>query len=357
MTEHQKQPAGSSPEWTARLRLHPTAFIAPGAVVVGDVTLGRDTSVWFNTVVRGDVARVEVGEGTNLQDGSVVHVDEGQPALVGSRVTVGHRAVIHGCVIEDDCLVGMGAIVLTGARVGTGSLLAAGALVLEGQVIPPRSVARGMPAKVVGEATETHRALIRGGSEHYVALARSYVERGFSGPHPPSEGATGLTARLRGPMSFLEWGQLLAVLAESPDWVADRLERNDEPLWRLRPAAGRWSALEVLCHLRDAEVEVWVPRLERMLTEYMPEIPDADMRGWEVARRYNERSPAGVLEEWAAARRRLLARLAPLARVDWTRVGIHAAHGPYPLAEMVRYWGDHDLAHRRQMAEALGDFA
>jgi len=81
------------------------------------------------------------------------------------------------------------------------------------------------------------------------------------------------------------------------------------------------------------------------------------MTGWEVARRYNEQSPAGVLEEWAAARRRLLARLAPLARADWTRVGIHAAHGPYPLAEMVRYWGDHDLAHRRQMAEALGEFA
>jgi carbonic anhydrase/acetyltransferase-like protein (isoleucine patch superfamily) len=356
MSEGQVQPRLGA-EWSARLRFHPTAFVAPGAVVVGEVQLGRQASVWFNTVVRGDVAPVEVGEETNLQDGAIVHVDAGQPALIGARVTVGHGAVIHGCVIEAECLIGIGAIVLTGARVGTGSLVAAGALVREGQVVPPGSVVLGVPAKVAGPATDEHRALIRGGYEHYVALARSYIARGFSGPHPEPAREVGVTARMRGPMSFLEWGQLLAVLAESPDWVADRLERNEELLWQRRPGPGRWSALEVLCHLRDAEVEVWVPRLERMLTETTPEIPDADMTGWETARRYNEQAPAQVLEEWAAARRRLLARLAPMARADWTRVGIHAAHGPYPLAEMARYWGDHDLAHRRQLAEALGEFA
>ncbi len=357
MSEDRGEARRAPGEWQARLRLDPTAFVAPGAVVVGDVALGRQASVWFHTVVRGDIAPVEVGEQTNLQDGTVVHVDEGQPARIGARVTVGHRAVIHGCVIEDECLIGMGAIVLTGARVGTGSLVAAGALVREGQAVPAHSVVLGMPAKVVGPATEAHRALIRRGFEHYVELARSYAERGFAGPYPAATSDTGLGVRLRGPMSFLEWGQLLAVLAESPDWAADRLERNADPLWRRRPAPGRWSALEVLCHLRDTEVEVWAPRLERLLTEAAPDIPEAGMAGWETSRRYDQQSPAPVLEEWAEARRGLLARLAPLTRADWTRMGFHAAHGPYPLAEMVRYWADHDLAHRRQMAGALGEFA
>ena len=158
-------------------------------------------------------------------------------------------------------------------------------------------------------------------------------------------------------MSFLEWGQMLAVLAESPDWVADRLERSEEARWRLRPAPGSWSALEVLCHLRDADGEILVPRLERMLAEPSPEVPDIDMTGWEESRRYNEQSPAQVLEDWAAVRRTLLARLAPLSREDWRRVGMHSARGPYPLAEMVRYWADHDLSHRRQMAAALGELA
>jgi len=343
-------------EWSPRLRLHPTALIAPGAVVVGEVTMGRDSSLWFQAVLRGDIAPIEVGEGTNVQDGAVVHVDEGFPARIGARVTVGHRAVVHGCVVEDDCMVGMGAIVLTGARVGAGSLVAAGALVREGEIVPPGSVVRGVPAKVAGPVSDEHRASIRRGGEHYVALARTYLARGFSGPHPPGSYATG-TSRARGPMSFLEWGALLAVLGESPDWVADRLERNDEALWRRRPAPERWSALEVLCHLRDTERDVWAPRLDRMLRERMPEIPNANMAGWETSRRYNEQAPARALEEWVEARRTLLARLAPLSRADWVRTGIHATHGPYPLAEMVRTIGDHDLSHRRQIAEALGEFA
>jgi hypothetical protein len=94
-----------------------------------------------------------------------------------------------------------------------------------------------------------------------------------------------------------------------------------------------------------------------MLAERNPEIPDVDMTGWEAARAYHEQSPAAVFGDWAEARRALLARLAPLGRADWTRVGIHAVRGPYPLAEMVRTWGDHDLSHRRQIAEALGEFA
>ena len=344
-------------EWVERLRLHPTAFIAPGAVVVGDVTLGARSSVWFNAVLRGDVDRIEVGEDSNLQDNSVVHVDEGSPALIGARVTIGHGAVIHGCSIEDDCLVGMGAVVLTGARIGTGSLVGAGALVREAQVIAPGSIALGMPAKVAGQVTEAHRAGMRRGFEHYVALGRSYLERGFASPHPLAGSDLGHTARQRGPMSFLEWGQLLTVLTESCDWVADRIERDAESLWRERPAPGRWSALESLCHLRDADRDVFLPRLGRMLAGRNPEIPDVDMDDWESTRAYNEQSPAAVLGEWAEARRALLAGLAPLGRADWARIGIHAVRGPYPLAEMVRYWGDHDLSHRRQIAEALGEFA
>jgi carbonic anhydrase/acetyltransferase-like protein (isoleucine patch superfamily) len=343
--------------WAARLRLHPTAFIAPGAVVVGDVTLGARSSVWFNAVLRGDVDRIEVGEDSNIQDGSVVHVDEANPALIGARVTIGHGAVIHGCLIEDDCLIGMGAVVLSGARIGAGSLIGAGALVREKQTIAPGSIALGMPAKVAGQVSDVHRAGMRRGYEHYVALGRTYLERGFSNPFPPVGSESGLTARQRGPMSFLEWGQLLSVLTESPDWVADRIERDAEALWRKRPAPGRWSALESLCHLRDADRDVFLPRLGRMLAERNPELPDVDMAGWETARTYNEQSPAGVLEEWAVARRALLAGLAPLGRADWARVGIHAVRGPYALAEMVRYWADHDLSHRRQMAEALGEFA
>ena len=344
-------------DWSARLRLHPTVFIAPGAVVVGDVTLGARSSVWFNAVLRGDVDRIDVGEDSNIQDGSVVHMDEGSPALIGARVTIGHGAIIHGCVIEDDCLVGMGAVVLTGARIGAGSLIGAGALVREKQSVAPGSIALGVPATLAGQVSEAHRAGMRRGYEHYVALGRSYLGRGFSGPHPFAGSDLGQTARQRGPMSFLEWGQLLTVLAESCDWVADRIERDAEALWRQRPAPDRWSALESLGHLRDADCDVFLPRLGRLLAGPSPEIPDVDMTGWESARAYNERSPAAVLEEWAEARRALLAQLAPLTRADWARVGIHAVRGPYALAEMVRAWADHDLSHRRQIAEALGEFA
>jgi carbonic anhydrase/acetyltransferase-like protein (isoleucine patch superfamily) len=169
--------------WVARLRIDPSVFLASGAVVVGDVVIGADASIWFNTVVRGDTAPVEIGSGTNLQDLTLVHVDEGQPAVIGARVTVGHRAILHGCRIEDDVLIGMGAIVLSGARVGAGSLVAAGALVREGQTVPPGSLAVGAPARVVGPVSDAHRLAIERGALHYVALSRSYLERGYGQPH------------------------------------------------------------------------------------------------------------------------------------------------------------------------------
>lgn len=129
-------------------------FIADGARVIGAVTMKEFSSMWFNTVARGDVNRIEIGRYSNIQDNSVVHVADNNPAIIGDFVTVGHNAVLHGCVVEDHCLIGMGAIVLTGAVVGKGSIVAAGALVRENQIIPPHSLVVGMPAKVIKSVLE-----------------------------------------------------------------------------------------------------------------------------------------------------------------------------------------------------------
>lgn len=126
-----------------------TAFIAPGAIVVGRVEIGEYASIWYNTVVRGDVDEVKIGAYTNIQDGAVLHEDGGFPLYVGERVTVGHRAILHGCIVEEGCLIGMGAMVLNGAWIGAGSVIGAGSLVTRGQVIPPGVLALGSPAKVV----------------------------------------------------------------------------------------------------------------------------------------------------------------------------------------------------------------
>jgi len=120
------------PAREAITNIHPTAFVAPGAIVLGDVTLGPRASVWYGAVLRGDMDRIVVGEASNIQDGTVVHVDAEWPALIGARVGIGHRAVIHGCAIEDECLIGMGSVLLNGVRVGTGSVVAAGAVLPEG---------------------------------------------------------------------------------------------------------------------------------------------------------------------------------------------------------------------------------
>ncbi len=349
--------SGAPGDWIARLRLDPTAFVAPGAVVVGDVTLGARASVWFNAVVRGDSAPVTIGEDSNLQDLCVVHEDEGLPALIGSRVTIGHRAVVHGCVIEDECLIGMGSILLSGARIGTGSLIGAGALVRENQVVPPGSLVLGMPGKVAGGVTPAQREGMRGSAAHYAALARSYLERGFARPHPWPGSDASVTSRDGRTLDFLEWTRLLAVLSEGPHWVARRLDRHPDARWALAPAPGRWSALEVLCHLRDTDRDVFVPRLERMLTEEQPAIADVDTQGWDAQRAYRSESPRAAHRAWGAARGALLTRLMPLAPEDWRRMGFHSIRGPFPLGEMVREWVEHDLSHRRQMAVALGESA
>jgi carbonic anhydrase/acetyltransferase-like protein (isoleucine patch superfamily) len=162
--------------------IHPSAFVAPGAVVLGDVAIGRDASVWYHCVVRGDMAPITIGAATNLQDLTMVHVDEGVPCTVGDRVGVGHRAILHGCVVADDCLIGMGAILLNGVRVGTGSVVGAGAVLPEGMEVPPGSLVLGVPARVVRPVDDVLRARIRLTSEHYVAQARRHRDGAFERP-------------------------------------------------------------------------------------------------------------------------------------------------------------------------------
>jgi carbonic anhydrase/acetyltransferase-like protein (isoleucine patch superfamily) len=154
--------------------IHPSAFIAPGADVIGRVRLARDSSVWFGCVLRGDVNRIEVGEATNIQDGSILHVDDGHPCLIAGHVHVGHHANLHGCVVERGAMVGIGAIVLSGARVGAGAIVGAGSVVLEGTVIPPRMLAVGAPARVVRRVTATDLAYIRRWVAAYIRLATTY---------------------------------------------------------------------------------------------------------------------------------------------------------------------------------------
>lgn len=155
----------------APIAIHPTAFIAPGAVVLGDVTLGPRASVWYGCVLRGDMAPIVVGEASNVQDGTIVHVDAGRPARIGARVGIGHRAVIHGCEIEDECLIGMGSILLNEVHIGSGSVVAAGAVVPEGTVVPAGSLVMGVPARVVRPVDAALRQRIRDTWEHYVAEA------------------------------------------------------------------------------------------------------------------------------------------------------------------------------------------
>ena len=164
--------SGRTPE------VHETAWVAQNATLVGKVRVHAEASVWFGAVLRGDIDEIEVGPGSNLQDNVVVHTEEGFPAVVGSHVSVGHGAVVHGCTIEDGCLIGMNATVLTGAVVGRDSLVAAGSVVLEGATIPPRSLVAGVPGKVRRELTGEEIEAMHGNSSRYVARADVYRTQG-----------------------------------------------------------------------------------------------------------------------------------------------------------------------------------
>lgn len=150
------------------------AWVAPGATLIGRVHLHAAANIWYGTVLRGDNEDITVGAGSNVQDGCVVHADPGFPATVGEGVTVGHRAVLHGCTVGDHSLVGMGAVVLNGAVVGEGSLIAAGAVVLEGTEIPPGSMVAGTSAKVRRELTNDEKAALKLSAEHYVGNAERH---------------------------------------------------------------------------------------------------------------------------------------------------------------------------------------
>ncbi|GGI09287.1 gamma carbonic anhydrase family protein [Egicoccus halophilus] len=152
-------------------RIDTTAYVADTATVAGDVRVGARSSIWFGTVVRSELAPITIGEETNLQDLTVVHADPAYPVTLGDRVTVGHRVVLHGCTVEDDALIGMGAVVMNGAVIGEGAVVAAGAVVTEGTSVPPRTIAMGIPAKVVERPVpEIPRPNVAG----YVALADAY---------------------------------------------------------------------------------------------------------------------------------------------------------------------------------------
>jgi carbonic anhydrase/acetyltransferase-like protein (isoleucine patch superfamily) len=159
--------------------IHPTTFIAPTAAVMGDVTIGAESSVWYGAVIRGDMAPIVIGSQTNLQDGTIVHVDEGMPCLVGSRVGVGHRVILHGCTVEDDCLIGMGSVLLNGVHVGAGSVVAAGAVLPEGMQAPPGSLVMGIPARVVRAVDERLARRIAETWSHYVEQARAHRDGRF----------------------------------------------------------------------------------------------------------------------------------------------------------------------------------
>lgn len=156
--------------------IHPTAFIAPTASVMGEVTIGAEASVWYGAVLRGDMAPIRIGERSNLQDGTIVHVDEGVPCSIGARVGVGHRVILHGCTVEDDCLIGMGSVLLNEVRIGTGSVIAAGSVIPEGMQIPPRSLVMGVPGRIVREVDDALTRRIAATWSHYVEQARAHRE-------------------------------------------------------------------------------------------------------------------------------------------------------------------------------------
>jgi carbonic anhydrase/acetyltransferase-like protein (isoleucine patch superfamily) len=157
-----------------RVELGRDAWVAPNATLTGRVTLGASASVWFGCVLRGDLEPITIGDQTNVQDLTVVHVDHGCPAIVGHRVTIGHRSVIHGCTIEDDAVVGMGAVLLSGSRVGAGALVAAGALLREGFEVPRGAIAAGVPAVIRGEVGPELRRRFLDGLASYLRLAARY---------------------------------------------------------------------------------------------------------------------------------------------------------------------------------------
>lgn len=158
-------------------KIDPTVFVAENAVIIGDVEIGKDSSIWYNVVIRGDVNYIRIGERTNIQDGTIIHVDHKKyPTVIGNNVTVGHKVMLHACTVEDNCLIGMSATVMDGVVVGRQSIIAAGALVTPGKIIEPQSLWAGVPAKFVRKLTEEELSWLEKSAENYVKYKNAYLE-------------------------------------------------------------------------------------------------------------------------------------------------------------------------------------
>ena len=155
-------------------KIDPTAFIHPAAVVLGDVTLGKRVSVWPTAVLRGDSDVIVIGDDSNVQDGTIIHADEGIPTHIGARVGIGHRAIVHGATVEDDVLIAMGAVILNGAQIGSGSIIGAGAVVTEGKRIPENSLVIGVPGRIVRQTTIEERERIKNTVQAYLELSQQH---------------------------------------------------------------------------------------------------------------------------------------------------------------------------------------
>jgi carbonic anhydrase/acetyltransferase-like protein (isoleucine patch superfamily) len=155
----------------------PTAWLAPGVIILGDVTIGAKATIWFNAVIRGDAESIKIGAETNIQDGCILHADPGYPCIIGDRVTVGHAAIVHGAKLEDDVMIGMRAVVMNGAIIGGGSLVGVGAVVPEGKIIPPNSLVLGVPGKIIRQTTEEDLKYITYAAKHYVDAGVEYREK------------------------------------------------------------------------------------------------------------------------------------------------------------------------------------
>ena len=166
-------------ENVAEPKIDSTAYIAAGAVVVGDVEIGAGSSIWYNAVLRADNDSIRIGANSNVQDGAVIHEDCGSPVIIGDNVTIGHMAMLHGCTIGDNSMVGMGAIVLNGCRIGRNCLVAAGALVTGGTVVPDNSLIMGAPAKIIKPMSEANTREVQAAAAQYVSHAAEYREGKF----------------------------------------------------------------------------------------------------------------------------------------------------------------------------------
>ncbi|MFC0274393.1 gamma carbonic anhydrase family protein [Metabacillus herbersteinensis] len=158
-------------------QLHSSVYVAPGAQLIGQIIADENATIWFNAVLRGDNETIKIGKGSNIQDGSVIHVDEGFPVIIEENVTVGHNVILHGCTVKKGALIGMGATVLNGAIIGEGALVAAGAVVGEGKVVEPWTLVAGVPAKPIKKLSEDNVARMEDGAKHYVKKGQQFSQQ------------------------------------------------------------------------------------------------------------------------------------------------------------------------------------